>query len=43
MESCKEAMLHDGCGAPDQGIKRVLVVNRSTFSAGTILLVAVES
>lgn len=39
-------MLCDGCGSPDQEIKKVLtvdIINRSTFSAGIILLVAVES
>ena len=45
MESSKEVMLHDCC-SPDQEIKKVLtvdIINRSTFSAGIILLVAVES
>lgn len=46
MESFKEVMLHDACGSPDQEIKKVFmvdIINRSTFSTGIILLVAVES
>lgn len=46
MESFKEVMLHDACGSPDQEIKKIFtvdVINRFTFSAGIILLVAVES
>lgn len=46
MESFKEVMLHDACGSPDQEIKNIStvdIINQSMFSAGIILLVAVES
>lgn len=46
MESFKEVMLHDACGFPDQEIKKIFtvdIIDRATFSAGIILLVAVES
>lgn len=46
MESFKEVMLHDACGFPDQEIKKIFtadIINRSTFSTGIILLVAVQS
>lgn len=45
MESFKEMMLHDACGSPDQEIKKIFtvdIINRASFSAGVILLVAVE-
>lgn len=43
MESFKEVMLHDVCGSPDQEIKKIFtvdIINRATFSAGIILLMA---
>lgn len=43
MESLKEVMLHDVCGSPDQEIKKIFtvdIINRATFSAGIILLMA---
>lgn len=46
MESFKEVMLQDACGSPDQEIKNIStadIINQSMFSAGIILLMAVES
>lgn len=46
MGSFKEVMLHDTCGSPGQEIKKIFtvdIINRSIFSAGVILLVAVQS